>query len=119
MDNDIKKIEDIINTSPDEIKDRLIKLRELVRKEAPDVTEKLGYGVPAFYLNGPLIYYSPFKNHIGFYPANGDVFKEFDNELKDFETSKGTIKFPHNKEISWDLINTIIKFRVKQQREKL
>lgn len=118
MNNDIQKIEDVINKSPSEVKERLIKLRELIKKEAPDVTEKLGYGVPAFYLNGPLIYYSPFKNHIGFYPANGDIFKEFESKLKMFETSKGTIKFPHNKEMPWELITDIIKFRVKQQLAK-
>lgn len=110
-------IDEYIELFPEETRKVLRKVREVIRKAAPEAIEKIGYGIPTFVLGGNLVHFAAYKNHIGFYPgAVGiDAFKE---ELSSFEGSKGTIRFPLNKPIPYDLIERITKFRVMQNLEK-
>ena len=73
--------------------------------------------MPAFKLNGVLVYFAAFKNHIGFYPTASGV-SNFEKELTQYETSKGTIKFPIGTPIPLDLIRRIVTFRVKENMKK-
>ena len=73
--------------------------------------------MPAFKLNGVLVYFAAFKNHIGFYPTSSGV-AEFKKELSQYEVSKGTIRFPLDKPIPLDLIKKIVKYRVKENVDK-
>ena len=73
--------------------------------------------MPAFRLNGVLVYFAAFKNHIGFYPTSSGV-AEFKKELSQYEVSKGTIRFPLDKPIPLDLIKKIVKYRVKENMDK-
>ena len=87
-----------------------------VRKAAPDAKEAIKYGMPTFTLNGNLVFFGAFKKHIGFYPAPSGT-KEFDEELSAYEGEKGTLRFPLDKPIPYDLIARIVKFRAKKNFE--
>lgn len=74
--------------------------------------------MPTFYLNGNLVHFASFKNHIGFYPTPSGV-TTFYNELKQYKKSKGTIIFPHDKPIPYDLIKQIVEMRVHENLSKV
>lgn len=93
----------------------LKKIRALIREFAPDATESISYGMPAYKLGKyPLFYFAGFKNHIGVYPAlTGD--KEFDAIAQQYRTGKGTLQFPLNKPIPYDVILMFAKNRMKNR----
>jgi len=95
----------------------LNEIRETIREKAPNAKETINYQIPTFTLNGNLVHFAAFKNHIGFYPTPSgiNIFKE---ELTNYKTSKGSIKFPLKKPIPYELIAKITAFRVKEQIEK-
>jgi uncharacterized protein YdhG (YjbR/CyaY superfamily) len=93
-------------------KEILEKLRKPIKKSAPLATEAMSYGVPAFKFKGNLVLYAAFKNHIGIYPEPKTI-QVFKNELKNYDTSKGTIKFALDKQIPYDLIEKIVKYKYK------
>lgn len=95
----------------------LNKIRKIIKEIAPDAVEKMGYGVPEFNLNGPLVYFAAFKNHIGFYPTSSGV-SEFIKEADKYYGGKGTIKFPIDEPIPYDLIKRIVRFRMKENSQK-
>ena len=107
--------EQYILTFPEEIRERLQKIRALVIKIAPDAVEKISYGMPAFTLHGMLLYYAAHTKHIGFYPFTTAI-EAFRDELKDYKTAKGSIQFPNNKPLPLKLISQIIEFRVAENR---
>ena len=91
-------------------------LRESGRwKAAPKAEEAIKYQIPAFTLNGHLIFFAGYKNHIGVYPAPRGVEK-FKDELSAYEGGKGTVRFPLDKPIPYGLITRIVKFRIQQNR---
>jgi len=106
-----------IAAQPPERQSKLKQLRKIILKAAPKAEESISYGMPAYKLHGPLAYFANFKNHYSLFamPAAVDVFKE---ELAGYETSKGTIRLPHDKPLPAKLISDIIRFRVKQNEEK-
>jgi uncharacterized protein YdhG (YjbR/CyaY superfamily) len=110
-------IDQYIEGFPPEIQVILSKLRAAVKKAAPQAVEKISYQMPAFYLNGNLVYFAAFKNHIGFFPTSSGV-AAFQKELAKYATSKGTIQFPLDKPLPLDLIKRIVKFRVKENSPK-
>lgn len=95
----------------------LIKLRETIRKAAPEATEIISYNMPAYKLQGVLVYFAAHTSHIGFYALPGAI-NAFRDKLKSYTTSKGTIQFPLDKNIPVRLVTEIIKFRVKENLEK-
>jgi uncharacterized protein YdhG (YjbR/CyaY superfamily) len=102
---------------PKAVQKRLKEIRSIVRSLAPDATEKISYRMPAFFLNGALVWFAAFKNHIGFYPgASGVAF--FQDEIKSYKSAKGSIQFPHDQPLPTALIKRIVKYRVKENREK-
>ena len=106
-----------IAAQPPERQAKLEQLRNVICKAAPKAKEGISYGMPAYKLHSPLAYFANFKNHYSLFamPAAVDAFKD---ELADYETSKGTIRFTHDKPLPVKLISAIIKFRVKQNEEK-
>ncbi len=108
-----KSIDEYISGFPKETQLILEKIRKAIREEAPSATEKISYGMPTFYLNGNLVHFAAFKNHIGFFPAPSGIDK-FEKELSRYKTGKGTLQFKYDKEIPFDLIGKIVKFRVKE-----
>jgi uncharacterized protein YdhG (YjbR/CyaY superfamily) len=107
MDIKVKKYFDKLELPQKKI---LENLREFIQKTAPDAEECMSYGVPAFKLNGKFVLYAAFKEHIGLYPTPSAIEK-FKKELAKYQTSKGTIKFPLDKPLPYDLIEKIIKYK--------
>ncbi len=95
----------------------LEEVRLTIRNAAPEAKEKIGYGIPTLTLNGNLVHFAAYEHHIGFYPG-AEGIEVFKTELADYESSKGTVRFPIDKPIPYSLITTIVKFRVKQNTDK-
>lgn len=110
---EIKSIDDYIDQFSGDIKTRLETIRKTIKKAAPESTEVISYGMPAFKQNRVLVYFAASKNHIGFYPTAGPIVV-FRKELGSYKTSKGAIQFPLDKKIPSNLISKITKFRVKE-----
>ena len=110
-------IDKYISAFSPEVQKRLKSLRETIRKAAPDAGEKIGYGIPTYTLNGNLVHFGGFKNHVGFYPAPSGI-KKFEKELSSYKGAKGSIQFPHDKPLPLALITKIVKFRVKENMVK-
>jgi len=106
-------VDEYIAGFPADIKIILKTLRSLIKKAAPEAEEVISYNIPAYKLNGILVYFAAHKEHIGFYPGGKIVNEVFKNELTKYETSKGTIRFPFDKPIPKRLIKQIVQFRVK------
>lgn len=95
----------------------LKQLRECILKAAPKAEEGISYQMPAYKLNGPVVYFAAYKNHIGLYPTASGI-NEFEKELSTYKTSKGAIQFPLDKKLPLTLITKIVKFKVKENLEK-
>jgi uncharacterized protein YdhG (YjbR/CyaY superfamily) len=120
MRNDLpapRNIDEYIDRFPPEVQVILQKIRATIRKAAPDAEEAIKYLIPTFTLKGNLVHFAAYKKHIGFYPApRGN--KVFEEELSKYEGGKGTLQFPLEKPIPFDLISKIVKFRVKENLAK-
>ena len=112
-----KSIDEYISTFPANVQIILEELRRAIRDAAPQAQEAISYQMPAFKLNGNLVWFAAFKNHIGFYPTSSGI-EAFKERLAAYETSKGTVKFPINEPIPFDLVKEIVKFRVKENLDK-
>jgi uncharacterized protein YdhG (YjbR/CyaY superfamily) len=111
-----KTIEEYIYSTPAEVQERLWTLHETIKAAAPGATEGLKWSMPAYSYQKILVTFRAWKNHIGFYPMPSAI-KTFARELKDYETSEGSIQLPHNKPLPLTLIKKIVKFRVKESKE--
>lgn len=112
-----KTINEYISTFPKDVQIILNELRNLISTSAPKAKEKISYNMPTYFLNGNLVHFAGYKNHIGFYPTPRGIEK-FIDELKDCKTSKGAIQFPIDKPLPKQLIKKIVKFRVKENLNK-
>lgn len=110
-------IDEYIASFPKEIQGILQKIRGIVKKAAPDAQEKIGYQMPTFTLNGNLVHFAAFKHHIGFYPTPSGT-KKFQKEIASYQAAKGSIQFPLDQPIPYDLITKIVEFRVKENLAK-
>ena len=106
-------IDEFISNYPQDIQLLLGKIRTTIIKAAPGVSEKISYGIPTFVLNGNLVHFAPYKNHIGFYPSPSGI-RAFQEELSIYKFSKGAVQFPIDKPLPLKLISKIVKFRVKE-----
>ena len=118
MNSNFKNTDEYIESYPEDVQELLKKVRTAIRKIAPDAEESISYGMPAYKLNGkPLVYFAAFKNHIGFY-ATPTGHEEFAEELSKYKQGKGSVQFPIDKKLPLDLISKIVKFRVKENKER-
>jgi uncharacterized protein YdhG (YjbR/CyaY superfamily) len=107
-------IDEYIATFPRNVRDILEELRRIIRESAPKSEETISYGIPTFDLDGKhLVHFAAYKNHIGFYPTSSGI-AQFKNELSRYALSRGTVRFPINEPIPFDLIRKIAKYRVKE-----
>ncbi|HEX6270987.1 MAG TPA: DUF1801 domain-containing protein [Anaerolineales bacterium] len=111
-------IDEYIATFPDEVQRIMQKLREAIKTAAPEIGEKISYNMPTFTLNGKyLVYFAGWKNHIAFYGApRGDA--DFKEDLSSYESGAGTLQFPYNKPLPFDLITEIVKYRVEENLKR-
>lgn len=115
--NAARNIDEYIAGFPPEVQSLLEKVRAAIRKAAPAAEEAIKYQMPTYVLNGNLIHFAGYKNHIGLYPGTKPI-EAFADELAKYETSKGTVKFPLDKPIPYGLIGRITKFCVARNLEK-
>lgn len=102
-----------IATFSSPVRARLEKVRATIRKAAPQAQETISYRIPAYKLDGNLIYFAGFAQHIGVYPAPRDSI-QFRDELAAYAGGKGTVQFPHDKPLPLDLIRRIVQFRAAE-----
>jgi len=117
MDRVPRSIDDYIAAFPPEVQAILQRIRSTVRNAAPDAQETISYKMPAFTQNGILVYFAAFKKHVGLYPpVSGDASLE--KAIAPYAGEKGNLRFPLDQPIPYDLIERIVKLRVKQSSAK-
>ncbi len=105
---------------PDDIQEKLAKIRGVIAKAAPRAEQSISYRIPTFKLAGrPLLYFAAFKAHIGLYPVTASVKEAFKKELAGYAQSKGTVRFPPDKPVPYALIGKIARFRVKENAARV
>ena len=119
MDTSIKDTDTYLSLQPENVQIKLEKLRQIIKAAAPEAEEVISYGMPAFRLNGMLVYFAGFKNHYSFFPGNSSLIAAMAEELKGYKTSKGTIQFELDKPVPVALIKKIVKARVMENLSKL
>jgi uncharacterized protein YdhG (YjbR/CyaY superfamily) len=110
-------IDEYIASFPPEIQVILEEVRQTICNAAPEAREIIKYAMPTFVLNGNLVYFGAFKQHIGFYPVPSGI-AAFKKELSAYKMGKGSIQFPFDKPMPLDLITEIVKFRVSENFER-
>ena len=112
-----KDIDEYIAGFPKEIQKLLEQIRNTIKQAAPEAEEAIKYAMPTYVLNGNLVHFAAFKNHIGFYPVPSGI-EAFKQELSVYKGAKGSVQFPLDKPMPLDLISKIVKFRVKENLVK-
>lgn len=114
MQSTFKTVDEYLGQLEPPQRTELQRIRSLIKKEVPEAQELISYQMPAFKLSGkPLIYYAAFKNHFSIFPTPGPI-TELTQDLKKFQTAKGTIKFSLQDPIPDQLIKKILQTRIKQ-----
>lgn len=113
----LKTIDEYINTFPEDIRTMLNELRQTIRDAAPEAEETINYQIPTFTLNGNLVHFAAFPNHIGFYPTPSGM-EAFKKELAGYKSAKGSVQFPIHEPLPLPLIRKIVEYRVKENLER-
>lgn len=110
-------VEEYISSFPPGMQELLQQVRITIQKAAPAAEECIAYAMPAYKLNGPLVYFAGYKSHVGFYatPTGHEAFKK---ELSKYKEGKGSVQFPLHEPMPLKLIEKIVKFRVKENMAK-
>lgn len=115
--NTYNTVDEYILQFPDKVQEILQELRRLIKDTAPEAEEKISYQMPTYYLQGNLVHFAAHKNHIGFYPTPTGI-EAFKDELSNYKGAKGSVQFPINKPMPFDLIRKIVEFRVSENKNK-
>jgi uncharacterized protein YdhG (YjbR/CyaY superfamily) len=112
----ITTIDEYIRSFPPDVQVILEKMRKTIREAAPEASEAISYRIPAFRMNGkPLVYFAAFKHHIGFYPLPSGT-EAFKHELSQYGQGKGSVRFPLDKPIPFELVKKIVRFRIMENK---
>ncbi|MBW7453464.1 iron chaperone [Paenibacillus sepulcri] len=111
-----ESVDEYISTFPSEIQALLEALRKVIQEAAPDAKEKISYQMPTYAQHGNLVHFAAYKNHIGFYPAPSGIVA-FKQELSKYKGAKGSIQFPLDEPLPYELISRIVQFRVAENIE--
>ena len=115
---DPKTVEDYLAAVPEPARSTLLRVRAAIRSALPvEATEAISYGIPAFKYKGSLVWFAAFSNHCSLFPG-ASVIQAFKNELKGFETSKGTIHFPVDRPLPVALVKKMVKARLAEKAQK-
>jgi uncharacterized protein YdhG (YjbR/CyaY superfamily) len=109
----MNEVDKYIADFPEGTRKILEQVRSAIKKIAPEAEEIINYGVPTFKLHGNLVHFGGYKKHIGFYPGPSGI-EAFSKELSAYEGAKGSVKFPINKPIPYNIIEKIVRFRVSE-----
>ncbi|MCK6578663.1 MAG: DUF1801 domain-containing protein [Anaerolineae bacterium] len=110
-------IDEYIATFPGDVQAILQKMRQVIHEAAPEAEEAISYQMPTFRQNGNLVHFAAFKNHIGFYPAPSGI-EAFAEEIAPYFGGKGSLQFPKDKPIPYDLVSRIVRYRVEENQVK-
>ncbi len=110
-------IDEYIAAQPKNVQSVLQEIRQTINGAAPEAEETISYRMPAFELNGILVWFAAFKHHVGFYPKVSAI-KAFKEKLGKYKVGKGTIQFQLSQPIPYELLKEIVKFRVKENTSK-
>ena len=110
-------VDEYIRSYPPDVRKKLTQMRLLIRRIAPEAEERLSYGMPAFFLNGVLVWFAAHTQHIGFYPK-ANAIKKFRRDLARFKTAKGSVQFPLEQPLPVRLISTMVRYRVLENTRK-
>ena len=116
--NKIESVDDYIKGFPPNVQKILQEIRLAIKKVVPKAEEAISYQIPTFRLNGNLVHFAAFKNHIGLYPGSKAI-NDFKKELALYKSSKGAIQFPIDKPIPLSLIKKIVNYRVNVSSQKV
>jgi uncharacterized protein YdhG (YjbR/CyaY superfamily) len=111
--NAFDSIDEYIRGFPTEVQRILNRLREVIRKAAPDAEEKISYRMPTFFLHGNLVHFAAYRSHIGFYPTSSGI-EAFKQELAAYKWAKGSVQFPIDEPLPYELVSRIVRFRVAE-----
>ena len=109
-----KTIEEYIERQTEQAKPYLVQINKAIKSAIPDTVEKISWSMPTYWKKRNLIQFAAFKKHIGLYPGP-DAIEAFAERLKEYKTSKGTIQFPYDKPIPFELIGEIAKWCEKER----
>jgi uncharacterized protein YdhG (YjbR/CyaY superfamily) len=112
-----KTIDEYISMFPDDVRTILNQVRQTIREAVPEAEETINYQMPTFTLNGNLVHFAAFKNHIGFYPTPTGI-EAFKEELSPYKGAKGSVQFPIEQPMPLSLIRRIVEYRVKENSER-
>ena len=114
-----KTVDEYLASVNSDHREALQKIRETVYAVGPNAQECISYGIPAFRLNGrSLVFFGAWANHCAFYPGSSATLKKFRNELKDFQTSKGTLRFSPDKPMPVALVKKLVKARIAEDNDR-
>lgn len=111
-------VDDYIAGFPKEVQVILEQMRATIKEAGAELEETIAYRMPAYKMKGYVVFFAAFKKHIGLYPTPSGI-EEFKEELAAYKGAKGSVQFPLDKPMPWDLITRIVKFRVKENSEKI
>lgn len=117
MTPEITTIDEYIAQFPEEVQAKLTQLRRLIHELAPEATEKISYQIPTFYLNGNLVHFAAYANHIGFYPTSSGIAR-FEAELAGYKHAKGSVQFPLDQPLPVELVTKMVAFRREENLAK-
>jgi uncharacterized protein YdhG (YjbR/CyaY superfamily) len=106
-------IDEYIAQFPKSVQPILLEIRQVIKASAPGAVEKISYNMPAFYLNGDLVWFAVWKHHIGFYPRTSEMDASIEG-LSTYKGTKGSLHFPLDRPMPYELIAKIVKFRVAE-----
>jgi uncharacterized protein YdhG (YjbR/CyaY superfamily) len=113
-----KSVDEYLARVPEPARSTLNRMRAVIRSAVPpEATEAISYGIPTFKYKGPLLWFAAFSNHCSLFPGSS-VIKALKNELKDFQISKGTIRFPVDKPLSATLVKKLVKARMAEKEHE-
>jgi uncharacterized protein YdhG (YjbR/CyaY superfamily) len=114
----VRTIGEYVQTFPESVQNILEKMRQTIKRAAPEATEAISYQMPTFKLHGKnLVHFAAFKNHIGLYPIPSAI-EAFKQELSSYKQGKGSVQFPLDRPVPFDLVEKIVMFRVKEVLSK-
>jgi uncharacterized protein YdhG (YjbR/CyaY superfamily) len=109
-----RDVDDYLAALPDDARAALEELRTVIKAAVPDATETISYQVPTFKYRGSLVAFAAFKNHCSFYVMSPSVMAAHKEELKPYDTSTGTIRFPANKPLPVALVTKLVAARIAE-----
>ena len=112
-----RTIDEYIAGFPEDMQKILNRVRKTISSAAPEAEQTISYRIPAFTLEGPLVYFAAWKHHIGFYPASAGIAK-FKKELSKYQAAKGSVRFSLDEPIPHELIARIVKVRARENLER-